>query len=80
MVIENVYIALIINQNNYPNFSQYNRVIDLFNQKYPNNSLVFDKYLTDGSNSETDRVLDDFIQKHPVGKRVAVSITTTILT
>ena len=80
MVIENVYIALIINQNNYPNFSQYNRVIDLFNQKYPNNSLVFDKYLTDGSNSETDRVLDDFIQKHPVRKRIAVSIITTILT
>lgn len=44
--MENVYIALIINKNNYPNFSQYNRVIDLFNQKYPNNTLVFDKYLT----------------------------------
>ena len=40
--MENVYIALIINKNNYPNFSQYNKVIDLFNQKYPNNSLVFD--------------------------------------
>ena len=80
MVIENVYIALIINKNNYPNFSQYNRVIDLFNQKYPNNSLVIDKYLTNGTNQETDTVLDDFIQKHPVGKRVAVSITTTILT
>ena len=80
MEIENVYIALIINQNNYPNFSQYNKVIDLFNQKYPNNSLVIDKYLTNGTNLETDMVLDDFIQKHPIGKRVAVSITTTILT
>ena len=78
--MENVYIALIINQNNYPNFSQYNRVIDLFNEKYPNNSLVFDKYLTNGTTLETDSVLDDFIQKHPTGKRVAVSITTTILT
>jgi len=75
-----VYIALIINQNNYPNFSQYNRVIDLFNEKYPNNSLVFDKYLTNGTTLETDGVLDDFIQKYPTGKRVAVSITTTILT
>ena len=80
MGIENVYIALIINQNNYPNFSQYNKVIDLFNQKYPNNLLIIDKYLTDGSNQETDRVLDDFIEKHPIGKRVVVSITTTILT
>lgn len=80
MEMENVYIALIINQNNYPNFSQYNRVIDLFNQKYPNNSLVFDKYLTNGTTLETDGVLDDFIEKHPTGKRVAVSITTTILT
>ena len=78
--MENVYIALIINKNNYPNFSQYNRVIDLFNQKYPNNTLVIDKYLTNGTTLETDGVLDDFIQKHPTGKRVAVSITTTILT
>lgn len=78
--MENVYIALIINKNNYPNFSQYNRVIDLFNQKYPNNTLVFDKYLTNGTTLETDGVLDDFIQKYPTGKRVAVSITTTILT
>ncbi len=80
MGMENVYIALIINKNNYPNFSQYNRVIDLFNQKYPNNTLVFDKYLTNGTTLETDGVLDDFIGKHPTGKRVAVSITTTILT
>ena len=80
MGMENVYIALIINKNNYPNFSQYNRVIDLFNQKYPNNTLVIDKYLTNGTTLETDSVLDDFIQKHPTGKRVAVSITTTILT
>ena len=78
--MENVYIALIINQNNYPNFSQYNRVINLFNQKYPNNSLVFDKYLTNGTTLETEGILDDFIEKHPTGKRVAVSITTTILT
>jgi hypothetical protein len=41
---------------------------------------VIDKYLTNGTNQETNTVLDDFIQKHPVGKRVAVSITTTILT
>ena len=80
MTIENVYIALIINNNNYPNFSQYNNVIDLFNQKYPHNFLVIDKYLIDGSIQEIDRVLDDFIEKHPIGKRITVSITTTILT
>ena len=79
MKVENVYIALIINKNNYPNFSQYNRVINLFNQKYPNNTFVIDKYLTNGTNSETDNILDDFIGKHPTGKRVTVSITTTIL-
>ena len=77
---KNVYIALIINQNNYPNFSQYNKVIDLFNQQYPNNFLVIDKYLIDGSIQEIDRVLDDFIEKYPRGKRITVSITTTILT
>jgi len=77
---ENVFVALIINQNNEPDLSQYNEVISLFNQKYPDNKLVYDKYLTDGSNQQTDLVLDNFLQKYPSGKRVVVSITTTILT
>jgi hypothetical protein len=77
---QNVYIALIINSNNYPNFSQYDLVINLINTKFPNNLLIVDKYLIDGSIVEINKVLDKFIEKFPEGKRVVISITTTILT
>ena len=77
---ENIYVALIINKNNEPDLSQYERVISLFNVKYPNNKLVYDKYLIDGSIPEIDKSLDSFISKYPNGKRVTVSVTTTILT
>ena len=77
---QNVYIALIINFNNYPNFSQYDLVIDLITEKYPNNLLIFEKYLIDGSIEQIDKVLDNFIETYPEGNRVVISITTTILT
>lgn len=76
---ENVYIALIINKNNEPDLSQYNEVITLFNKKY-SNKLIYEKFLTNGTTQETNASLDSFIQKYPDGKRVAVSVTTTILT
>jgi hypothetical protein len=76
---ENVYIALIINKNNEPDLSQYNEVITLFNKKY-NNKLIYEKFLINGTTQETNASLDSFIQKCPDGKRVAVSVTTTILT
>lgn len=37
---KNVFVALIINQNNEQDLSQYNEVIALFNQKYPDNTFV----------------------------------------
>ena len=77
---EYIYIALIINQNNYPNFSQYNKVIDLFNQKYPNNLLIIDKYLDTGSINDIDLILDNFINKYPSGKRVTISTSTSTIT
>lgn len=77
---QNVYIALIINFNNYPNFSQYDLVIDLITKKYPNNLLIFEKYLIDGTIEQIDKVLDNFIETYPEGNRVVISITTTILT
>jgi len=80
MTTYSIFIALIINYNNYPNFSQYEKVIDLINIQIPNNKLIIEKYLIDGSVGEVNRVLDIFIEKYPEGKRVTVSITTTILT
>ena len=82
MASENVYIALIINANNYPNLSQYDIIISLFNSKFPNNKLSYYKYLTDGSTIQTTESLDNFIDntKFSLGKRAVVSITTTILT
>ena len=78
MVIENVYIALILN-NNISNFSSYDLVISLFNKTYPKNTLVIEEYLIDGSINETDQALDDFINKYPSGKRATISATTAII-
>ena len=82
MAAENVYVALIINANNYPNLSQYDIIISLLNNKFPNNKLSYYKYLTDGSTIKTTESLDNFIDntKFILGKRAVVSITTTILT
>ena len=79
MVTENVYIALILNSANVSNFSSYNDVIFLFNTTYPNNTLIIEKYLVNGSTIQTDLALNNFIQKYPSGKRVSVSISSTIL-
>ena len=46
---------------NSDNLLNYNAVISLFNETYPNNMLVIEEYLVDGSINETDQVLDDFI-------------------
>ena len=82
MSSEYIYIALIINSNNYPNFSQYDTVISLMDSKFPNNKLSYYKYLTDGSTNQTIESLDNFVDntKFSLGKRAVVSITTTILT
>ena len=79
MAIENVYIALILNSESVSSFSSYNDVIMLFNSTYPNNKLVIEKYLVNGSIIQTDLALDNFIQKYPSGKRVSATISTTIL-
>ena len=78
--MKNVYIALIINSSNEPDLSQYDLVIKLFNEQYPNNLLIFDKYFINGSIQSIDQSLDEFIQKYPTGKRATISVTSTILT
>jgi len=79
MTTENVYIAFLLNSANVGTFSSYNDVINLFNSNYPNNKLVIEKYLVNGSSEQTSLALDNFIMKYPFGKRVAVSISSTIL-
>lgn len=79
MAEENVYIAFMLNTTNISNFSSYNDVIELFNLTYPNNKLVIEKYLIDGSTIQTDIALENFIKKYPSGKRVSISISSTIL-
>jgi hypothetical protein len=76
---ENVYIALILNNESVSNFSSYNSVISLINSTYPNNKLIIEKYFVDGSITQTELSLDNFINKYPSGKRVSISTTTTIL-
>ena len=80
METENVYVVLLLNINSVENLSTYDQVINLFNEKYPNNKIVITgKYLLDGSIIATDRVLDEFIQNYPSGKRATISSTTSIL-
>ncbi len=80
MGVENVYIVLIININSGEDLSSYDSLINLFNEKYPNNKLVITgKYLIDGSIIETDKVLDEFIRNYPSGKRATISTSTSIL-
>ena len=76
---ENVYIALIFNINSVGNVSSYDDVIILFNSTYPNNKLVIEKYLVNGSTNQTYLALENFIQKYPSGNRVSVSSSTVIL-
>ena len=78
MATENVYIALIINTNNDSGL-RHDAVISLFNDTYPNNKIVIEKYIVDGSIIQTELALDNFIQKYPSGKRVTVSIISNIL-
>ena len=80
MGIENVYVVLLININSGKDLSSYDDIINLFNQKYPNNKIVITgKYLLSGSIIETDNVLDDFIRNYPSGKRATISTSTSIL-
>lgn len=76
----NVYIALISNSSRGFDLSQYNEVINLFNIQYPNNELIIEKYLIDGSIEQINQTLNSFIQKYPLGKRATVSNTSDILT
>jgi hypothetical protein len=78
MVTENVYIALIISLE-FNNLSSYEPIISLFNTTYPNNKLVIEKYLIQGQISEIENTIDDFVSKYPTGKRVTISITSSIL-
>jgi hypothetical protein len=79
MANENVYIALFIENTNLLNISSYPDVISLFTATYPNNKLVIEKYLVDGSINMIDSSLDDFILKYPSGKRVTISTTSSQL-
>ena len=78
MATENVYIALIISLE-FNNLSSYESIISLFNTTYPNNKLVIEKYLIKGQISEIENTIDDFLSKYPTGKRVTLSITSSIL-
>ena len=79
MGAENVYIALIFNSDSVGNITSYDDVIILFNSKYPNNKLIMEKYLVDGSKTQTYIALENFIQKYSSGKRATVSSSSVIL-
>jgi len=79
MGVENVYVALIFNSDSVGNITSYDDVIILFNSKYPNNKLIMEKYLVDGSKTQTYIALENFVQKYSSGKRATVSSSSVIL-
>ena len=79
MGVENVYVALIFNSDSVGYITSYDDVIILFNSKYPNNKLIMEKYLVDGSKTQTYIALENFVQKYSSGKRATVSSSSVIL-
>ena len=78
MVFEKVYIAIMTNEDYYIS-TNWEDVINFFNQKYPNNGLVIEKYFVDGSPAQTVNAIIDFVKKYPSGKRAIVSNYSSIV-
>ena len=78
MVVENVYIAIITIEQYYIETS-WEDIIIFFNEKYPNNKLIIEKYFVDGLPSQTISSIDNFISKYPTGKRAIISNYSSIV-
>jgi len=71
------YIALLFLPDAYTN--GIDQTLTLFQSLKPSTTCVFEKYVVDGSITQTDDALDDFISKYPSGERVTISENTSIL-
>jgi len=73
----NIYVGIFFLSENYSR--GINSTIDYFNSITPENSLVFEKYIVDGTPELTSSCLNDFLTKYPSGDRATISERTTII-
>ncbi len=72
-----IYIALLLRPNEYA--GGIDDVINLINTLLPTNTLVIEKYITNGTVQRITESLDNFLLLHPNGDRITVSSTTFTL-
>lgn len=78
MGVENVYIAIITLEVYYIE-TNWEDIIIFFNEKYPNNKLIIEKYFVNGLQSQTISAINNFVSKYPTGKRAIVSNYSSIV-
>ncbi len=72
-----IYICIILTADLY--LRGINDVIDLINSIFPSNTLVIEKYISNGLPQQTTLALDDFFNKYPSGDRIIISGFTSFL-
>lgn len=72
-----IYIALIFNLEIF--LRGIDDVINLINKQFPNNTLVFKRYIVNDNPVSIQNALQDFITLYPTGDRVTISATTLAL-
>lgn len=75
--IQNIYIGLLFRLTEYN--GGLNDIINIINTRFPNNTLVITKYITDWIIQKNNDSLNNFIQLYPDGNRILVSTTTFTL-
>lgn len=72
-----IYIGLIFNLSIY--LRGIDDVVNLINRQFPNNTLVYERYVVNNDPKLIEEVLNDFITKYPSGDRVTISSSTQVL-
>lgn len=75
--LQNIYIGLLFGEKKYN--EGLNDIINIINMRFPNNALIIEKYVTDGSVQSITTSLDNFISLYPNGNRILISATTFTL-
>ena len=72
-----VYVALLFTSSTYS--QGILDTLELIQKEYPNSKLVFEKYVVNQTQINTNKALTNFIKKYPSGNRVTVSEKSSIL-
>lgn len=73
----NIYVGLFFLAANYAR--GIDSTIDYFNSVKPGNTVIFEKYIVDGTPALTLSCLNDFLTKYPSGDRATISERTSII-